>query len=178
MLAPTFDRDRDYLWSKFRSPEFDPATGMDYEALKRGVLDVADRMADSPRPLVKAAAFDFVARNVRIEVDPRDFFPAFACWDRKDRPLTKMQFRFRDEVLGAMKHKALYDLLNESGSCHVWIDFDHSTPDWELIFHLGFPGLLQNAVEHRDRFRAEGKVPRGRRLSSAASSTPTGRSSF
>jgi len=157
MLKPTFERDREYLWSKFRSPEFDPATGMDYGAIKQGVLELADRMADSPRPLVKAAAFDFVARNMRIETDPRDFFPAFACWDRKDRPLTKMQFRFRDEVLDGMKHKDLYDLLNASGSCHVWIDFDHSTPDWDTIFRLGFPGMLENAAAHRERRRAEGK---------------------
>ena len=157
MLNPTLDRDIGYLWQKFRSPEFDPATGMEYEALKRGVLDVADRMKDAPRPLIKAAAFDYVARNVRIEVDPRDYFPAFGCYDRKDRPLTAMQFRFRDEVLDHLKHKDMYDLLNQSGSCHVWIDFDHSTPDWDMIFALGFPGLLRNAAEHRDRRRAAGE---------------------
>ena len=33
-LDPTFDRDRPWLWMKFRAPEFDPATGMDYEELK------------------------------------------------------------------------------------------------------------------------------------------------
>ena len=67
-----------------------------------------------------------------------------------------MQVRFRDEVLNHLKHKDMYDLLNQSGSCHVWIDFDHSTPDWDMIFALGFPGLLRNAVEHRDRRRAAG----------------------
>ena len=157
MPEPTFERDRDYLWTKFRSPEFDPATGMDYEELKAGIMRRFGGNPDNlPIPVLKARAFTFIAENLQIEVDPRDFFPAFSCWDRKDRPLTELQFQLRDKVLEKLEHKELFDLLNASGSCHNWVDFDHSVPDWTQIFALGFPGLAANAEAHRAKLRAAG----------------------
>ena len=158
-LDPTFDRDRPWLWLKFRAPEFDPATGMDYEELKADIMRRFGGNPDHlPIPVLKAHAFTFVAENLRIEVDPHDFFPSFSCWDRMDRPLTALQYQFRDRVLANLDRKEMFDLLNASGSCHNWIDFDHSVPDWDVIFGLGFPGLLRNAEEHRAKLRAAGSI--------------------
>ena len=158
-LDPTFDRDRPWLWLKFRTPEFDPATGMDYEELKAQIMRrFGGNPENLPSPVLRARAFTFVAENVRIEVDPRDFFPAFGCWNRMDRPLTGLQYQLRDNVIEKLAHREMFDLLNASGSSRNWIDFDHSVPDWDIIFGLGFPGLLRNAEEHRAKLRAAGSI--------------------
>ena len=158
-IAPSFDRDRSYVEMKFRAPEFDPATGMDYEELKAEIMRRFGGNPEClPRPVLKASAFAFIVENLRIETDPRDFFPAFACWNRHDRPLTALQYQFRDRVLEKLARRELFDLLNASGCCHNWIDFDHSVPDWETIFRFGFPGLLANAEEHRAKLRADGSL--------------------
>ena len=158
-LDPTFDRDRPWLWMKFRTPEFDPSTGMDYEELKAQIMHRFGGNPDRlPSPVLRARAFTFIAENLRIEVDPHDFFPSFACWDRKDRPLTGLQYQLRDNVIEKLAHREMFNLLNASGSSRNWIDFDHSVPDWDIIFGLGFPGLLRNAEEHRAKLRAAGSI--------------------
>src|SRR3989339_1670784 len=83
----TFEQDRAYLWNKFQAPVFDPDTGLDNETIKSNVMKLADKLKDLPHPVIKARAFEYVARNVRIDVDPHDWFVGFGCWDRKDRPL-------------------------------------------------------------------------------------------
>ena len=130
-LDPTFDRDRPWLWMKFRAPEFDPSTGMDYEELKAQIMQRFGGNPDRlPSPVLRARAFTFIAENLRIEVDPHDFFPSFACWDRMDRPLTGLQYQLRDNVIEKLAHREMFNLLNASGSCRNWIDFDHSVPDY------------------------------------------------
>ena len=90
-LAP----DLEYLWGKFRRSSadgslrvrnrgklsdgisFDSSTGLDNDAIKAGVLALADRLQGQPHPVIKARAFAYVARNVRIDVSPHDWFVAF-----------------------------------------------------------------------------------------------------
>lgn len=109
--------DLEYLWGKFRRSSvdgnlrvrnrgklssgiaFDPATGLDNEAIKAGVLALAEALQGQPHPVVKARAFEYVARHVRIDVSPHDWFVAFGCWDRQDRPLNPLVSRWDHEVL-------------------------------------------------------------------------------
>jgi len=87
MLFGTYKDDEAYLWKKFQAPEFDPATGLDKDTASEKVVAFADM--DAPAPVVKARAFEFLAKNLQIEVDPHDFFPAFGCWQRQPRIVKK-----------------------------------------------------------------------------------------
>lgn len=153
------EQDYEYLIGKFRNPEFDPATGLDNETLKRETLALAERMAAQPHPVVKARAFEFVARNMRIDVSPHDWFPAFGCYDRFDRPLSPVLDRFYNEVCATkVEHRELWERLNRSGATNIWIDFDHSVPDWEAILPLGFPGILERARTYRKKHESQGTL--------------------
>ena len=154
MLFGTYKEDEEYLWNKFRKPVFDPATGMDQETASQEILSFAEM--DAPVPVIKARAFEFLAKNLQIEVDPHDFFPAFACWKRVPRVIAPLLGQLEKRV--PLKKSELWGLLNSSGASCIWIDFDHSVPEWDEVFRLGFPGLLRNAMEWREKHRAEGTL--------------------
>ena len=154
MLFGTYKEDEAYLWNKFRSPEFDSATGIDKDTAAKEVVRFAE--LDAPAPVIKARGFEFLAKNLQIEVDPHDFFPAFGCWGRTPRPIDPLLGRLGKRV--ALQKGELWSLLNQSGASNIWIDFDHSVPEWEQVFSLGFPGLLRNAMDWREKHRADGTL--------------------
>ena len=154
MLFGTYKQDEEYLWNKFRKPVFDPATGIDQETASKEILSFAEM--DAPVPVIKARAFEFLAKNLQIEVDPHDFFPAFACWKRTPRVIAPLLGQLGKRV--PLKKSELWGLLNSSGASCIWIDFDHSVPEWDVVFRLGFPGLLRNAMEWREKHRADGTL--------------------
>ena len=154
MLFGTYQADEAYLWKKFQSPEFDPATGMDQKSASEKIISFADM--DAPAPIIKARGFEFLAKNLQIEVDPHDFFPAFGCWKRRPSPMSPLLKKLGEKVV--LQKRELWLLLNQSGASNIWIDFDHSVPEWEQVFTLGFPGLLRNAVNWREKHRADGTL--------------------
>ncbi|MBQ9337758.1 MAG: hypothetical protein IJS14_10740 [Lentisphaeria bacterium] len=154
MIFGTYKQDEEYLWNKFRAPEFDPATGLDKDTAAQEVVRFA--RLDAPVPVIKARGFEFLAENLQIEVDPHDFFPAFACWKRIPRPIDPLLKELRSRI--PFNKQKLWDLLNKSGASNIWIDFDHSVPEWDQVFTLGFPGLLRNAMEWREKHRAAGTL--------------------
>ena len=91
MLFGTYKEDEAYLWKKFQAPEFDPATGMNQETAAKAIESFAE--LNEPKPVIKALAFEFLAKNLQIEVDPHDFFPAFGCWRRRPTPLDRKSTR-------------------------------------------------------------------------------------
>ena len=154
MLFGTYKEDEDYLWKKFRAPEFDSATGLDKDAAAEAVARFV--RLDAPVPVIKARGFEFLAKNLQIEVDPHDFFPAFGCWMRVPRVIDPLLRELRKRI--TFQQRGLWDRLNQSGASRIWIDFDHSVPEWDLVFELGFPGLLRNAMEWREKHRADGTL--------------------
>ncbi len=154
MIFGTYAQDEDYLWKKFQAPEFDPATGIDKDTAAREIVRFA--RLDAPVPVIKARGFEFLAENLQIEVDPHDFFPAFGCWVRTPRPIDPLLNELRSRI--PFKQVDLWNLLNRSGASNIWIDFDHSVPEWDLVFTRGFPGLLRNAMEWREKHRAAGTL--------------------
>ncbi|MBQ9503298.1 MAG: hypothetical protein IJU70_14180 [Lentisphaeria bacterium] len=150
----TFERDLPYLRRKFQSPEFDPATGMDQESAKEKIAEFA--ALPLPPPVIKAKGFEFLAKNLQIEVDPRDFFPAFGCWSRRPCVMSRLLQEMGKKV--ETRKWPLAQFLIETGAASMYIDFDHSTPEWEMIFRLGFPGLLENAMHHCEKHRRNGTL--------------------
>lgn len=154
MLFGTYKDDEAYLWKKFQTPEFDPSTGIDKDTAEKEIVRFAE--LDAPAPVIKARGFEFLAKNLQIEVDPHDFFPAFGCWMRTPRPIAPLLGKLGERVV--LQKRELWELLNQSGTSNIWIDFDHSVPEWSEIFDRGFPGLLRNAMEWREKHRAAGTL--------------------
>ena len=154
MLFGTYKEDEAYLWKKFQSPEFDPTTGIDKDTAAKEIVRLAE--LDAPPPVIKARGFEFLAKNLQIEVDPHDFFPAFGCWVRVPRPIDPLLGKLGERVV--LQKRELWNLLNQSGASNIWVDFDHSVPEWSEIFDRGFPGLLRNAMEWREKHRAAGSL--------------------
>lgn len=159
MMYGTFEQDRPYLERKFRQEVCDPASGFDNETLKKNLMALASELEGLPHEIIKARAFSYVCENVRIDVNPQDWFVSFGCWNRHDRPLTALMFKWNDEV--DAKYLQVGRLLNEqnrSGASLVWKDFDHSVPDWDAVFHLGFPGLRERARHYRRERETSGEL--------------------
>jgi hypothetical protein len=79
-----------YLRGKWRGDATDRATGIGLEELKAE----ADRIVSAekgkvPWCLVKAHLFETICDRMSVGFSPHDIFPAFACWSRRDRILTK-----------------------------------------------------------------------------------------
>ena len=159
MTYRTFEQDLPYLLGKFRNPSFDPATGLDNETIRRDIGLLARELAGEPRPVVKARAFEYVTRNVRIDVNPHDWFVGFGCWDREDRPLTALIYGWSEEADRASPELTeLRKLCERTGATAIWKDFDHSVPDWEAVYELGFPGLLDRVRRYRRRHAERGTL--------------------
>lgn len=154
-----FEQDKPYLLNKFQKPEFDPATGLDNEAIKNNLMILANELAGESHPVIKARAFEYVTRNVQIDVNPHDWFVGFGCWNRKDRPLSGIIEKWsceQDEASPELTH--LRSLGNKTGATEIWKDFDHSVPDWDVVYTLGFPGLRERARQYREKHQKTGTL--------------------
>jgi len=158
--------DRDYALNKFRQDIPDNGTGLDNAGLKARVVAVATELEQQkvPRRIIKAELFRTVAESMRIDADPRDWFPAIAAWNRLDRPLKDVLKRWDREIdeCDIPDVQREVKLRNHAGVHEMWKDFDHSVPDWDAVLKLGFAGLLDRAesayAARRDSGTADGNT--------------------
>ncbi len=155
-----FEQDRPYLVAKFKNPALPPESGLENEELWNRILSVAGTFAGEPHPVVKGRCFEYICRNMKIDVNPHDWFPAFGCYDRGRRPITPLIAKWDHEVNETLlaETNVILNARNEAGLHTVWKDFDHSVPDWDAILTLGFSGLRDRARQYRARHEAEGTL--------------------
>ncbi len=126
--------------------DYDPETGLDDEAMAKGLdeLDARLEKENTPRPVHKARLFEYVLDNTRIEVAPHDYFVGIYSWRRSLAPIRD---KWAKAVYDAhpVESAVLFEECEKSGACYGWLDFDHTVPDWESIFELGFDGILKRA---------------------------------
>jgi len=159
MCFGTFQSDRPYLERKYRQDGCDPSTGLDNETLKKNVLALADELSGQPHEVIKAKAFAYICEHVRIDVNGQDWFPAFGCWNRNDRPLSVLVDKWNAEVdAQCLKVSKLLDEQYRTGASFMYKDFDHSVPDWDAVFTLGFPGLRERARQYRKEREQRGEL--------------------
>ncbi len=159
MPYAAFEQDREYLFGKFRNPVFDPSTGLDNETVRDHILPLAETMKGLPHPVIKGRLFEYICRSIRIDVNPHDWFPGFACFDRNRRPISPIIEQWDHEVNETYLRESneIQNARNDAGLHIMWKDFDHSVPDWDSILTLGFPGLLRRAEQYRaERERSGG----------------------
>lgn len=135
-----------YLRRKFRQDVTDRSTGLDVSALKEALKAIvaAGKTSGESWRVTKAKCFACLAEKQAIDVSPLDWFPAIACWNRWDRPITALFGQRAQEVNARMLPEWVrkeWQGGNADGSWNMWQDFDHSVPDWRVIMSLGFPGM-------------------------------------
>ncbi len=136
-----FDDDVPYLRGKWRGDATDRATGIGLEELKAEADRIVSAEKDKvPWCLVKAHLFETICDRMSVGFSPHDIFPAFACWSRRDRILTKTINARMAEVDRLYCPDAGRKAAAVKGSC-IRHDYDHAVPDWDRALALGFTGL-------------------------------------
>ena len=160
--AATLTNEARYVEWKWREDVADPATGVGQDAARTHLLKLSKELEPKePWNVVKAECFAWLCDNLAIDVSPLDWFPAFACWNRYNRPMSSVLWRRNDEVARKFYPEILPRLQegNKQGRWMVWKDFDHIIPDWDKVLPLGFPGmkarLEANWQEGKSYYRAE-----------------------
>ena len=133
-----------YLKWKWRMDVTDPSTGLAHGDLKKGLDAVlAEWKPKEPWPVVKARLVDYLVDNTALGFSRFDCFPAISSWNRFDRPMSKIISAREREVDRAQAPAWLADArrrISASGG-KSYRDYDHSSPNWDVILKLGFPGM-------------------------------------
>jgi len=159
MLYGTFVQDRPYLERKFRQQVCDATSGEDNETLKQHLATLVEKWEGEPHEVIKAKAFAYICEHVQIDVNSQDWFVAFGCWNRNDRILSSLISKWGQEVwLKCPETCKLMEKQRQTGASNMWPDFDHSVPDWDAVFTLGFPGLRDRARKYRQDREARGTL--------------------
>ncbi|MBN1582647.1 MAG: hypothetical protein JXA89_18195 [Anaerolineae bacterium] len=149
----TFDAFHDHLFDQFRDVPFDPATGLDPEALERQARAYLAAHADQPRVLQKAQVFYLAVTKGQIYVDPLDWFA-----DKLNHG--NLVRRIRDEwyaeaKAGAIKTEAgWFDQTYRLGIVRGLLDMGHISPGWQNMLSGGLNGLLVQARRQREQLGA------------------------
>lgn len=140
----------------FHGYAYDASTGLDDAQMREALHTLFESIKDQPHPIVKARAFACVLDNMRIDVNPHDYFVGFYNWNR---PLSFIQTVWKKEASsGQERYSAIAKDFNDSGAVAMWQDFDHVIPDWDALLRLGFPGLRDRAEEYRRRHAQKGTL--------------------
>lgn len=159
MLYSTFNDDKTYLLNKFRKPEFNAETGLENDVIRANICKLVESIKDSSPTIIKAKTFEYITKNIRIDVNSHDWFVGFACWNRNDRFLTPIIQTWHEGVINkCTMTKSIKRKLRDSGAVDMWPDFDHSVPDWDAVLSLGFPGLRERAKKYRNVKEANGTL--------------------
>ena len=132
-----------------RDEIFAPETGMHGDAIIEGIVAEDAKITHLPHHVRKAKALAYVLTNTRIACDPRDIFPAI---NMLDRPLSQTLIpMWRSEVFTDIIPEVgrRRDWLEIDGIVTIWPDYDHSVPDWDRLFSLGFSGILAESEQIR-----------------------------
>ena len=152
------EKDYDYILNKYHKNDgsFDtfqryiPAnaeckedTGISTDDICEGIIKLDKENEHLPHSLRKAYAFKYVLENTRIAADGRDRFPTIQAMDRplNKTIIAKWRKEVFEEIIPEVGKRMRY--LEDSGTSTIWPDYDHSVPNWERLFALGFRGIIK-----------------------------------
>jgi formate C-acetyltransferase len=159
------DKDYDYIMNKYHDATkaetsyrfmanekiFDESTGISPEQIHAHIGVIEEKYANHPHCIIKARAFEYILDNTKISCDARDIFPAICSIDRtlwKTLISKWEQEVFNDRIPETIRKKKE---LESRGALNIYIDYDHSMPNWERLFNRGIPGIIEDA----DIFKAK-----------------------
>ena len=172
-MFKTFDKDRYFIERKYHDPDepFDPYrrmmyhgscydgdSGLDDEAILKGLEAMKSELSGRPHPVAKALAVRYVLENERLYVNEHDFFVGLYSLNRLANTVTSDVWNreVREKrTPGLMATEADF---NEAGAVNIWPDYDHVVPDWASLMRLGFKGIAERAAAYRNRRAEEGRL--------------------
>lgn len=125
----------------------DASTGFDDAEMEAGLKEYIAALPDTAHVIIKAKAFAYILDHMRIGIDEHDYFPLLYNWNRPLRPLLVEPWRLSREKSKESAHYLWK--YSKSGDIAIWLDYDHSVPDWHALYALGFPGILARARQYR-----------------------------
>ncbi|MDD3471063.1 MAG: pyruvate formate lyase family protein, partial [Thermoguttaceae bacterium] len=152
---------------QYEAPDFNPETGLEFDALERQTLALTDSMAGQPHPVVKAKAVEFILDHAQLAVNPLDWFgfdfnvaPVRATRDfgwQRHHIINDLSRKWIDELNHGPVEVYTSERIRmgrEDGLFVMYPDYDHTAPDWESILRLGFPGILERVRRYRGKHAA------------------------
>ena len=138
--------------------ECDLDTGLDDAGIKEKIREACESRAGQPHPVVQARAFAAVLDNTRIAISPHDWYVGIYGWGRLPLEFTRNVWNRQlfEKVLPDTAREMAE--LNRTGTVTLWPDYDHSVPDWDAVFRLGFPGLLERVKRYHEAHRCAGAL--------------------
>lgn len=124
-------------------------SGLSPQEIISGIIELDNRISEMPHPIRKAKAFEYVLKNTRLSCDSRDIFPAINMIDRPLNATIVAKWRkevFSETIPEIEKERSF---MEKNGIATIWPDFDHSVPNWDIVFELGFKGILENSEKAR-----------------------------
>jgi len=135
--------------------ECDPSTGFADAEMKEALKSYIGVLTDTDRSVIKAKAFAFVLDHMRFTIDEHDYFPCIYNWNR---PLMDtLTNQWAKEVKISSQSNEYRQTNTKNGNIAIWMDFDHSVPDWYALYSLGFTGILERAREYKYRYKHKDK---------------------
>ena len=128
---------------------FDEVSGMSPDAIYEEIEKQDALLINESHVIRKAHALSFVLKNTRISCDTRDIFPAINMIDRplKNILIDKWKKEIFTDIIPEVGQKRAQ--LEKDGIVTMWLDYDHSVPDWDKLFNIGFEGMLRRSEEAR-----------------------------
>ena len=127
--------------------ECDPATGLDDGEMSAGLAEYLSGLSDREHAVIKAKAFAYVLDHMRFTVDEHDYFPCLYNWNRPINALTIN--RWLSEIPLSKESEGYIKKYAPTGDVTIWMDYDHSVPDWQALYELGFAGIKARAADYR-----------------------------
>lgn len=165
--------DRYHIERKYHNPEkeFNPFNRMAYlgsgyikesglteEELKKGLLDLQDKIKDLPHPVARATAIKYVLENERIYINEHDYFVGLYALGRLANSIT---FNKWEKQSFSERQPETLEWANDFPNCGaalIWTDYDHVVPDFESLTKLGFSGIRERARKYRKLHAEDGSL--------------------
>ncbi|MCL2060340.1 MAG: hypothetical protein FWH01_15040 [Oscillospiraceae bacterium] len=146
--GPDFYSCRDKLLDQYKSPVYDDASGLAPTEVDKRFSAIFEAPGMS-RMMKKAALFELVLAQTRIDVDPVDWFADhFEGRNLLRDAREKWRSRVSDEELPDTAE--VLQKASRTGAFDAELDLGHISPGWRYLLESGLPGLRTNLRINRD----------------------------
>ena len=167
-MEHVFFTNRRYLENEMEEAVWDPSTGLEPAEILGLLTAYEQQHSDMPPAVLRAKTFALMLDHLQIGINPHGLF----SW-KVNHGVTYAPFSgggIFDKFWGSRYHRLSPEYLPEAWKRRVqastWgisqpdSDFWHTSPDWNDILRLGFPGLLARAEQAKRQKQEEGLLTR------------------
>ena len=154
----TFNENRKYIENEFEMAVFDKQTGLSADKLTKHLQNIQSSDSNIPRQILCAEAYAYLLDNVQLEINEHTPFSVkfnigieyttYALNDIFDKEIFKKQ---REKIIKEKFPSEYERMKNDNVTNVIWTDFWHTVPNWDYILKHGFPGILKQAEESREK---------------------------